>query len=333
MLRRKQCVTVIALYMAWCGIASGQAADATVLEVEIRNGVNYWDDATDRALLATSADMVRPAGRTFMRWIYIGDIVEVNGKAAKGLAVFQGTQLSLTTTPRAGQTIADIARAALSEFRFEIQQADGTPVGSIMGFGINGGAPPPGPPRAGSANNNAIIGGTGAFLGARGQHLAVTGAPATRQASMAEDPANRRTHGGGNFRAILYVIPLWKPEVVVTHDGPAVVHSNDFTPVSASKPARRGEILSLFATGLGPTRPGVELGTPFTRDPLQTVNSPVEVTVNGSPADVVAATGYPDSMDGYQVNFRIPPDATIGQAKIQLTVAWIRGKAVTIPVE
>jgi uncharacterized protein (TIGR03437 family) len=306
--------------------------NATVLEVEIRNGVAYWDDVTDRPLLATAPGMVSPAGRAFMRWVFIGDVVEVNGRAAKGSAVFQGTQLNLTPTARPGQTLADIARSALSEFRFEIQQADGTPVGSIMGFGINGGSPPPGPIRTGSANNNAVIGGTGAFLGARGQQLAIT-AVAARQASMAEDPANRRTHGGGAFRAVLYLIPLWQPEVVMTRDGPAVVHSNDFSPVNPSKPARRGEILSLVATGLGPTRPGVELGTPFTADPLQVVNSPVEVTVNGSPAEVMAATGYPNSMDGYQVNFRIPPDTARGQAKIQLTVAWIRGAAVTIPVE
>ncbi|MBI3683877.1 MAG: hypothetical protein HY235_26175 [Acidobacteria bacterium] len=39
--------------------------------------------------------------------------------------------------------------------------------------------------------------------------------------------------------------------------------------------------LSLIATNLGPTRPGVDPGQPFPASPRQIVNSPLEVTVNG----------------------------------------------------
>jgi uncharacterized protein (TIGR03437 family) len=46
-------------------------------------------------------------------------------------------------------------------------------------------------------------------------------------------------------------------QVIVIADGPAVTHSTDFTLVSPSKPAAAGEILSLFATGLGPVVPGL----------------------------------------------------------------------------
>jgi len=67
---------------------------------------------------------------------------------------------------------------------------------------------------------------------------------------------------------------------------PAITHSNDFSLVTTVNPAKSGEILSLIAKGLGPTRPGVDPGQPFTADPLQVVNSPVEVTVNGMPGEV-----------------------------------------------
>ncbi len=43
----------------------------------------------------------------------------------------------------------------------------------------------------------------------------------------------------------------------------AVTHSSDFTLVNASKPAAAGEVLVLFAKGLGPTRPSVSSGQPF----------------------------------------------------------------------
>ena len=119
----------------------------------------------------------------------------------------------------------------------------------------------------------------------------------------------------------------------ITPAGPAVAHSSDFSVVTASKPANPGEILSLFATGLGPTRPGVDPGAPFPSGPLAAVNSPVKVTVNGKAAEVIGAVGYAGSADGYQVNFRLPLDTTKGTATIQLSAAWIAGAPATIAVQ
>ena len=107
----------------------------------------------------------------------------------------------------------------------------------------------------------------------------------------------------------------------------------DFTLVSPSKPAAAGEILSLIATGLGPTVPEVDLGLPFPSNPPATVNSPTTVTVNGEAAQVLAAVGYPGATDGYQVNFRMPSDVKMGNAVIQLTTAWIPGPLVSIAVQ
>ena len=135
------------------------------------------------------------------------------------------------------------------------------------------------------------------------------------------------------MRWVLHVIPMSHPDILSTPAGPAVTHSSDFSVVTASKPAARGEVLSLFATGLGPTRPGVDPGQVFPAKPLAIVNSPVDVTVNGENAEVLGAVGYPGSLDGYQVNFRLPPDTATGTATIQLSAAWIAGPAVTIAVQ
>jgi uncharacterized protein (TIGR03437 family) len=48
---------------------------------------------------------------------------------------------------------------------------------------------------------------------------------------------------------------------------------------------------------------------------------------------VLAAIGYPGAIDGYQVNFRVPPDTPKGAVSLQVTVAWIPGAPVSIAVQ
>jgi hypothetical protein len=78
-------------------------------------------------------------------------------------------------------------------------KSDGKPVGTIMAIGYNGGASPLGSPSKVTVANFAVTGGTGAFLGARGQVGAEDPPPGVSiqgSASMTEDPANRRRNGG-----------------------------------------------------------------------------------------------------------------------------------------
>jgi uncharacterized protein (TIGR03437 family) len=150
---------------------------------------------------------------------------------------------------------------------------------------------------------------------------------------LAEDPANRRLNGGGTQRWIAHLVPMSVPQIMITAGGPAVTHSSDFSLVTSSKPAAAGEVLSLFATGLGPTVPAVDPGQPFPSSPPATVNSPIEVKVNGNSAEVLGAVGFPGSLDGYQVNFRVPPGTAKGVATIQVSAAWIAGTAARIAVQ
>jgi hypothetical protein len=180
-------LAAVVLYLV-PGLRTGLAqAPTTLLEMQIQNVVSYWDDVADPSKLASSPNIAAPATRNFMRWIAIGDIVSVNGKPVKGTEVFRGEAVTLTPKPNPGQAIADTVRGNIDDLRFEIQQTDGIPIGTIMAIGLNGGSAPSGAPAASSAGNHAIVGGTGAFLGVRGQ---VEGAASgARQASMTEDPA------------------------------------------------------------------------------------------------------------------------------------------------
>ena len=330
------------LVMTFCALgfwsaASAQVAPPTILQVDVENQVSYVEDTTDVTKFASLPNITPAAlSKNFFTSVLIGDIVAVNGQPAKGTIVFHLRKLGLTPTPNPGDSIADVGRGTIEVAVIEIQTSDGTPVGSLMSIGLGGaGAPSPGAPVAQTQGNNAIVNGTGAFLGAhglKGQAVLPNAIP-VRQASIAEDPANRRKNGGGSSRFLLTVIPNSVPQIVATSSGPAVTHSSDFSFVSASKPAAPGEILSAFVTGLGPTRPGVDPGKPFPASPLVAVNSPVDVAVNGRPADVLAAVGLPGAVDGYQVNFRIPPDTAKGPATIQVSAAWIAGPAVSIPIQ
>jgi uncharacterized protein (TIGR03437 family) len=315
-------------------LAQAQSPSPSTIVIDLQNVVEYQGDIADPSRFATNPGVtpsVQP--KNFFVVTILGDIVAVNGQPAKGLYAGRSRSIITTTTPNPAsvgdEAIADVKRAAIREHIFEILKSDGTAVGTIVSLGFSGGPAPPGTPSTERANW-AIVGGSGAFLGARGQ-VSGTGA-AGRTASMAEDPANRRVNGGTSLSLIIHVIPMWAPQIVTTASGPAIVHSTDFSLVTASKPAVAGEILSLFATGLGPAV-GVDIGQAFPLSPLAAVNSPVTVTVNGKPAEVLAATGYPGAVDGYQVNFRLPTDAGKGLAAIQVGAAWIAGASVSIAVQ
>ena len=176
------------------------------------------------------------------------------------------------------------------------------------------------------------MGGTGAFLGARGQLGGSRGS--NRTASIAEDPAYRRVNGGGTgkFTYLVHVIPMSTPQIVVTGGAPAVYHT-DFSLVTAAQPAKSGEVLIVKATGLGPTVPGINPGQAFPLDATQQVNSPIEVSVNGKPAEVINKIGWPGLVDTYRIDFRVPDGTAAGPAGVQLTAAWIAGSASNIAIK
>lgn len=323
-------------FLTLSGLINAQVTSGTKLEVVVANSVFYVGDAVPYGEYATVQRPTTPAagGRNFRSWTAIGDIISVNGKPAKGASASWSTVIGLSTNPANGQAIADVGRLAQGITTLEILQEDGTPVGSLMLMGTFGGLAVPGRPIGGGANF-AIVGGTGAFLGACGfsGQVRTNAGPIVGGASVSEDPGSRRSRPGDEWTLRMTIVPLHTPEVITTPNGPAVVHSSDFTPVTPSKPARPGEVVSLIARHLGPTTSTAEPGQPFPEEPLQPVNSPLEILVNGTPAEVLAATGYPGSIDGYQVNFRLPANTASGNATVRLSVAWMAAPEIKIPVE
>ena len=303
----------------------------TLLTVEVENYVPYHIDVPDPATFASKPGITPAIPLEFGRFVFIGDIVSVNGQPAKGIWTATAVNLHSSPTPQAKQAIADAERNNLIEMYFDLLQADGTPIGTIVATGLTRGSPAPGAPLVQTGDSIAIVGGTGAFLGLRGQ-AGMIDAGSPRQASAVEDPANRRINGGAKRSYVLHLIPMTTPEIVTLNTGPAIVHSSDNSPVTAAKPARAGEILTLYATGLGPTRPGVDPGKPFPTTGVQVVNSPIQVMVNGTAVPATYAGGYPGTVNGYQINFKLPDDTVSGLASLSLNVAWINGSEAKVPV-
>ena len=319
--------------------ASGQAQApaGSYLRFNMENATLYDYDCPSSDIGKNQSDLSHPLNILGIRvGLGIADIVSVNGTPIKGTAYqLFSAEFGSTTTPMPGRVISDGTRASLSSWDLDFLNPDGTQIGTIHIDGFVGGNTPPGTPKDLPAGGGyTVAGGSGAFFGVRGYFQTAANITPERVTSACEDPSLRRVYAGtlGKRLGVLYLIPLSQPAVLITPNGPAIVHSSDFSPVTAANPAKAGEVLALFASGLGPTRPGVDPNQAFTANPLQVVTSPVQVLVNGIPGDVLYAGGYPGAVDGYQVNFRVPDGATPGQGSVQLTSAWIGGPSVSIAV-
>ncbi|MBI3679064.1 MAG: hypothetical protein HY235_01445 [Acidobacteria bacterium] len=337
----RACSKALALGGVLAGMAAGTSAPpVSVLRIEIENYVPYHYEVFDPTKFASGTDLTTaPPAVPFGEFVMIGDIVAVNGKPVKGAFALRATNLNLTPTvgvqppnqpPQGRQAIGDVQRGNLVTIIWDMLDSDSNPIGTITATGLTRGPRAPGAPIDVLQDTLTITGGTGAFFGIRGQAGIIDmGSP--RQATVFEAPANRRILGGARRSYLLQIIPLTTPEVAMTSSGPAVVHATDSTLVSTARPAKAGEIVTIYGLGLGPTRGAVPFGTVFPQ-PASLVAAPVEVLVNGSPAEVLYAGGYPGSADGYQINVRLPASLPAGTVELKIRSAWIEGSAVLIPI-
>ena len=123
-------------------LAQGPAP--VILSVDVENVVQYVDDTTDLTKIATvPGPTVGGAPLNFRKFIFVGDIVAVNGAPAKGTFVASARAITMRPTPTPGQAIADINRNNQNDHLFEILSADGNPIGTVVATGLGNGAPPP----------------------------------------------------------------------------------------------------------------------------------------------------------------------------------------------
>jgi uncharacterized protein (TIGR03437 family) len=128
--------------------------------------------------------------------------------------------------------------------------------------------------------------------------------------------------------------------VTITNTAPAIFDSSgagavlhaDFSPVSVSSPAKAGEIVLIYATGLGETNPQTNIGVAAASG---LVAAPVSVTIGGVNAFVNYAGVAPGYAGLYQVNTTIPTNPPLsGNVEVLLTVGAVTSPSgVTITVQ
>ena len=111
------------------------------------------------------------------------------------------------------------------------------------------------------------------------------------------------------------------PPGVFTIDGTngAIQHA-DYSLVSPSNPANPGEVVIVYATGLGPVASliGTDQLTPTS--PLDVTSQPVNITVGGQPAIVLFAGLAPGELGVYQLNIQLPQNLASGEQNLLVSL-------------
>lgn len=113
-----------------------------------------------------------------------------------------------------------------------------------------------------------------------------------------------------------------------------VLGADQATVADAAKPARRGEAIVIYGTGLGAVTPEAIPGVPAPGTPLAQTVEKVTVTVGGKAAEVLFSGLTPGFTGLYQVNAILAADTPAGPA-VPLTIATAgqTSNVVTIAVE
>jgi uncharacterized protein (TIGR03437 family) len=126
-----------------------------------------------------------------------------------------------------------------------------------------------------------------------------------------------RTPGGVSDAFNVTILPsapsIFRSSVAGTDTGIAtVLRSSNGLVVTSSNPVHRGDVLTIYATGLGRTSPAVETGMPAPSEPLASALIPPVVTLGGVPMQVEFAGLTPGEIGVYQINVRVSDRAPLG---------------------
>jgi uncharacterized protein (TIGR03437 family) len=113
-------------------------------------------------------------------------------------------------------------------------------------------------------------------------------------------------------------------------DLPTVVRESNGQLVTLSNPVHRGDVLVIYATGLGATSPAIDAGSPAPSDPPASVLVAPQVSLGGSQVEVMFAGLVPEQVGIYQINVRVHEGVPTGMT-VPLVITQGTGST-TIPV-
>ncbi|MBZ5606301.1 MAG: hypothetical protein LAO79_28755, partial [Acidobacteriia bacterium] len=139
-------------------------------------------------------------------------------------------------------------------------------------------------------------------------------------------------NGALSLPETLTVVPF-QPGMAAFADGTVIAQHvlDNFSLVTAAHPAKPGEPIVIYLSGMGGTNPAVPSGqqTPSQLVPASTQPT---ITVDGQRADIGYAGLTPSGIGLYQLNFTVPPNAKAGNLEIIVTQSGVRANTTTLPV-
>ena len=125
-----------------------------------------------------------------------------------------------------------------------------------------------------------------------------------------------------------------QPGIFELNGGEAiVVRAAGNSLVTPAQPLRPGELVYIYATGLGPVDANPGTGNAGPGASLARARTSPSVTIDGAECEVLFAGLAPDFVGIYQVNIRVAPAARSGQREMVLSSGGVRGKPVRVTLQ
>ena len=140
--------------------------------------------------------------------------------------------------------------------------------------------------------------------------------------------AEVRLRNEGGEAAVRIPLAAASPGIFQSGAEGSIFHG-DGRRISETAPAQPGEILILFAGGLGAVEPAVANGFPAPSSPLATTTNLPVVTVGGVQAEVLFSGLAPGWIGLYQIHFTVPAGPS-GSVPVVVEVAGAASNSVTI---
>lgn len=104
--------------------------------------------------------------------------------------------------------------------------------------------------------------------------------------------------------------------------------------ITASNPAIRGQVITLYADGLGPVTNQPPSGEPASSTVLSpTTPNAATVTIGNQPATVSFSGLAPTEIGVYQINVQVPASLSPGTQQVVVTIGGVSSPAASLPVQ
>ena len=123
------------------------------------------------------------------------------------------------------------------------------------------------------------------------------------------------TTGGRSTNAVDLPLAKTSPGIFTVPSagtGPGAILKPDFSLVSATNPAKRGDVVLVFLTGLGAVTPAVRDGALAPTNPLSLVPGTLTIYIGAKPAEILFQGMAPGLVGLYQLNLRVPLNSPTG---------------------